>query len=67
MGIVTGTALLSQNIMSSAFSYTPETERKITDYKYITTYNNYYEFGTGKSDPVKNSQDFITKPWRNYN
>ena len=63
MGIVTGTALLSQNIMSSALSYTPETERKITDYKYATTYNNYYEFGTGKSDPYKNSQDFITKPW----
>ena len=63
MGIVTGTALLSQNIMSSALSYTPETERKITDYKYATTYNNYYEFGTGKSDPHKNSQDFITKPW----
>ena len=63
MGIVTGTAFLSQNIMSSALSYTPETERKITDYKYATTYNNYYEFGTGKSDPHKNSQDFITKPW----
>ena len=63
MGIVTGTALLSQNIMGSALSYTPETERKITDYKYATTYNNYYEFGTGKSDPHKNSQDFITKPW----
>jgi len=63
MGIVTGTALLSQNIMSSALSYTPETERKVTDYKYATTYNNYYEFGTGKSDPHKNSQDFITKPW----
>ncbi len=29
----------------------------------ITTYNNYYEFGTGKSDPVRNAQDFEPRPW----
>jgi len=29
----------------------------------IVTYNNYYEFGTGKSDPVNNSQDFEPRPW----
>ena len=63
IGIVTGTAFASQNIITSAISYTPETERKITPYKFITTYNNYYEFGTSKSDPHKNSKDFITKPW----
>ena len=63
MGIVTGTAFASQNIITSALSYTPETERKITPYKFATTYNNYYEFGTSKSDPHKNSKDFITKPW----
>ena len=34
-----------------------------TSYKDITTYNNYYEFGTSKSDPYKNSQNFITNPW----
>ena len=63
MGIVTGTAFVSQNIITSALSYTPETERKITPYKFATTYNNYYEFGTSKSDPHKNSKDFITNPW----
>ena len=63
MGIVTGTAFASQNIITSALSYTPETERKITPYKFVTTYNNYYEFGTSKSDPYKNSKNFITKPW----
>lgn len=30
----------------------------------ITTYNNFYEFGTGKSDPAKNAGDMITSPWR---
>ena len=36
---------------------------KLTNYKDITTYNNYYEFGTAKGDPYKNSQNFITNPW----
>ncbi len=34
-----------------------------TDYELVTTYNNFYEFGTGKGDPVKNSKDFKTTPW----
>ena len=29
----------------------------------ITTYNNFYEFGTGKEDPYRNAQDFVTEPW----
>ena len=40
-----------------------DNELKLTSYKDITTYNNYYEFGTAKGDPYKNSQNFITDPW----
>jgi len=29
----------------------------------ITTYNNYYEFGTGKSDPARNAHMLTTSPW----
>jgi sulfoxide reductase catalytic subunit YedY len=29
----------------------------------ITTYNNYYEFGTGKADPARNARDFEPLPW----
>ncbi|HXQ64258.1 MAG TPA: protein-methionine-sulfoxide reductase catalytic subunit MsrP [Steroidobacteraceae bacterium] len=29
----------------------------------ITTYNNYYEFGTDKSDPSSNAGSFRTRPW----
>jgi len=29
----------------------------------VTTYNNFYEFGTGKEDPYQYAQDFVTKPW----
>ncbi|MFC1778674.1 protein-methionine-sulfoxide reductase catalytic subunit MsrP, partial [Pseudomonadota bacterium] len=29
----------------------------------ITTYNNYYEFGTGKADPAQNAMEFNPRPW----
>ena len=31
---------------------------KLTKYEDVTTYNNYYEFGTDKSDPAKYSSKF---------
>lgn len=32
-------------------------------YEDVTTYNNFYEFGTGKDDPYRNAQDFAPRPW----
>ena len=32
-------------------------------YEQVTTYNNFYELGTGKGDPVKNADKLITDPW----
>ncbi|MEO0677022.1 MAG: protein-methionine-sulfoxide reductase catalytic subunit MsrP [Pseudomonadota bacterium] len=29
----------------------------------ITTYNNFYEFGTGKDDPARNAGQLTTEPW----
>ncbi|MDX8352622.1 protein-methionine-sulfoxide reductase catalytic subunit MsrP [Cognatiyoonia sp. IB215182] len=29
----------------------------------ITTYNNFYEFGTGKNDPAQNAHKLVTSPW----
>jgi sulfoxide reductase catalytic subunit YedY len=29
----------------------------------ITNYNNFYEFGTGKSDPSDNAGEMVTDPW----
>ena len=34
-----------------------------TSYEDVTSYNNYYEFGTDKEDPKANAQQFKTKPW----
>ncbi len=40
-----------------------DTDEQANSYKDITTYNNYYEFGTDKSDPAENAGGLITKPW----
>ena len=34
-----------------------------TPFKYASSYNNFYEFGSGKSDPKKNAKKFVTDPW----
>jgi sulfoxide reductase catalytic subunit YedY len=36
---------------------------KLTDYKDASSYNNFYEFGTDKSDPAKNAHTLKTTPW----
>jgi len=38
-------------------------QEAITEYEHITTYNNFYEFGTGKSDPHRNAGTLRTRPW----
>jgi sulfoxide reductase catalytic subunit YedY len=37
---------------------------KPTAEEYITSYNNFYEFGTGKDDPAKNAKNFRPHPWK---
>ena len=34
-----------------------------TPYKDVTTYNNFYEFGTGKEDPSRRAGSLVTHPW----
>lgn len=36
---------------------------KLTDYKDASSYNNFYEFGTDKSDPAKNAHTLKSSPW----
>jgi methionine sulfoxide reductase catalytic subunit len=40
------------------------TDQEQTPYGHVTKYNNFYEFGTGKDDPVVMAQDFEPKPWK---
>ena len=39
------------------------TMERLTPHADVTTYNNFYEFGTGKSDPSDNAGSFKTRPW----
>ena len=65
-------SLASAAIEAPAAKYTDvaksdfSTDEKLTDYESVTTYNNFYEFGTGKDDPAKNATQFPSKdqPWR---
>ena len=36
---------------------------KLTPYDDVTSYNNFYEFGTGKGDPVRNAHTLRPRPW----
>ncbi|HEY8856336.1 MAG TPA: protein-methionine-sulfoxide reductase catalytic subunit MsrP [Rugosibacter sp.] len=44
---------------ASAFS----TTEAPTSLKNVTSYNNFYEFGTGKEDPAEHAHTLRTKPW----
>jgi sulfoxide reductase catalytic subunit YedY len=47
------------NVQKSAFS----TDEKPNKWEEITTYNNYYEFGTDKDSPSMLARNFKTEPW----
>jgi sulfoxide reductase catalytic subunit YedY len=40
-----------------------DTTEDLTPYKDVTSYNNFYEFGTDKSDPAANAGSFRPSPW----
>lgn len=40
-----------------------ELRGELTDWEDVTTYNNFYEFGTAKDDPAPNARNFKVKPW----
>src|ERR1700680_358586 len=46
-------------VQKSPFS----TDEKITPYKDVTNYNNYYEFSTDKYEPAGLAKNFKTRPW----
>jgi len=58
--LLAGEALAVMKGVPSALS-TKDTPNSL---KEITTYNNYYEFGTDKADPAANAGKFKTKPWQ---
>ena len=71
MGAVAGATMLGQyrgalqaqevipNLRKSPFS----TDADQNSYEDITTYNNFYEFGTDKGDPARYADALTTTPW----
>ena len=43
--------------------YGLQSDDKPTPYKDVTSYNNFYEFGTGKDEPIENARGFVPRPW----
>jgi sulfoxide reductase catalytic subunit YedY len=50
------------NLKQGPYSKDP-VEEKVTPPEASEHYNNYYEFGTDKGDPSKNSRNFVTTNW----
>lgn len=49
------------NVTKSPLSTTGE---KVTPKDTVTSYNNFYEFGTGKEEPARNAGKLKTRPWK---
>ena len=59
LGAMAGPALAKIAAKPSLYS----TDAKPNTLEEISTYNNYYEFGTGKGDPAKHAHQLTTDPW----
>jgi sulfoxide reductase catalytic subunit YedY len=75
-GLATAGVLVSKSILAGEPGTVPDglelagvqkspysTDQQPNTWSDITTYNNYYEFGTGKEDPARNARDFNPRPW----
>ena len=54
---------LASPLMNSLRNPTYSVDEELTPKKDVTTYNNFYEFGTGKSDPARYAHTLQTRPW----
>jgi sulfoxide reductase catalytic subunit YedY len=75
LGAIAGAAMLGGLSLPASAATSPRTkigpftrtpygrDEKLTPYEDITTYNNFYEFGTGKSDPAQYAGTLVTRPW----
>lgn len=64
-GIITSSALSSVDL--ATLKYQPALDKslqyELTDERKVTSYNNFYELGTDKGDPLKNAHLLKTRPW----
>jgi len=70
-GAALATSALGAVVPSGDFAKLPDvrksefsTDERPTSYDDVTSYNNFWEFGTSKDDPALNSKEFEPRPWR---
>ncbi|WP_159951483.1 protein-methionine-sulfoxide reductase catalytic subunit MsrP [Rhizobium sp. 18065] len=68
MGLAAGgiAAAAAPGAFAAALTVAPsayKVDAKLTSKEDVTTYNNFYEFGTGKEDPSRNAGSLNTRPW----
>lgn len=62
-GVVCAQSSSAQKLAASPAAGPLTTNEKPTPYKDVTTYNNFYEFGTEKDDPAQHAGTLRVKPW----
>lgn len=68
-GLGLASVLLAQHTSHAAGKFSQlikspfSTNEELTPYKDVTTYNNFYEFGTSKTSPAVMSKNFKAEPW----
>ena len=55
---------LAQSVARAGAALLSGADDKLTPYESVTTYNNYYEFGTGKDEPAVRAVNFKPRPWK---
>ena len=59
LGAIAGPALASLGAQKTDYG----ADLEPNSFEDITSYNNFYEFGTGKDDPARNAHKLQTEPW----
>lgn len=63
LGIIAATGMPITHAFAARKKSPYSTDEKLTKYKHITSYNNFIEFGSGKSRPAKRAHTLVTSPW----
>lgn len=63
LGIIATTGMAIQPLFSQSTKKNYSTKEKLTTYKDITSYCNFYEFGTKKTDPTEYAHNLSTANW----
>ncbi len=66
LGVSAWPAPAGAALRGMALEYEPSpfsTDEALTSLDEVTTYNNFFELGTGKSDPHRHADSLVTDPW----